>query len=509
MTIKILDCTLRDGGYYNKWDFNDSLVKEYLKLMDILKVDYVEIGFRKIDREKKFGKFFSITDRDIGKLANNKKFKISVMIDLADFKKDLKINELFKKSIYTKIDLVRIAVSFEDLKYLSKIVIELNLLGYKVAVNLMKFTSLNPKQIYNFFNQLDSKLIDYYYLADSYGNCNPKFITNLSAKLLKKKIDINKLGFHAHDNMKNALKNSLKAKKLGFGIIDTSILGMGRGAGNLKLEDFLIHVKRDNIKEKILRSFIKNKFIKLKRKYNWGSNKYYQYAAKNTIHPTYVQRLLEDKKFNFKQIQNVLNFLKKQKAAKYDINIFDNLFYKKDNNINKKIIDKSKEKIAFQNKTSANIILNNTRKIKTILARKKKSDIYALLNYSKHIKNSNIDYLFLCNPFRLVTENQYLKNFKNKLIVPQKARIDNRLKNKQIIVYDMLFSKNLSIKQNYCTFSLNLALVYAVAYFISRNFLNINIYGLANNKFNDNIISKIKIYIKEKKIKTKISTYNV
>ena len=59
MKIKLLDCTLRDGGYYNNWDFNDNLVKEYLKLMDILKVDYVEIGFRKIDREKKFGKFFS------------------------------------------------------------------------------------------------------------------------------------------------------------------------------------------------------------------------------------------------------------------------------------------------------------------------------------------------------------------------------------------------------------------------------------------------------------------
>ena len=509
MANKILDCTFRDGGYYNQWDFNDSLVRKYLNLMEILKVDYVEIGFRKIDKEKKFGKFFSITDKDIFKLTNKHNFKISVMIDLADFKKDLKINELFKNKMYTNIDLVRIAVSFDDLRYLSKIIIELNLLGYKIAVNLMKFTSLNPKQIYNFFNQLDSKLIDYYYLADSYGNCNPKIIENLSAKLLKKKIDINKLGFHAHDNMNNALKNSLKAKELGFGIIDTSVLGMGRGAGNLKLEDFLTHVKRDDAGEKNLKNFIKKNFIKLKKKYNWGSNKYYQYAAKNTIHPTYVQRLLEDKKFNYKQIQNILNFLKKQKASKYDLNIFDNLFYKKNHNIKNKTINISKEKIVIQNKTSANIILNSTREIETILTRKKKSDIYALLNYSKHIKNSNIDYLFLCNPFRLVTENQYLKNFKNKLVVPQKARIDNNLKNKQIIIYDMLFSKKLSIKQNYCTFNLNLALVYAVAYFISRNFLNINIYGLAKNKFNNNIISKIKTQIKEKKIKTKISSYNV
>ena len=214
MTIKILDCTLRDGGYYNKWDFNDRLVREYLKLIDVLKIDYVEIGFRKIDREKKFGKFFSITDRDIGKLTNNRNFKISVMIDLADFKKDLKINELFKKKIYTNIDLVRIAVSFEDLKYLSKIIIELNLLGYKVAVNLMKFTSLNPKQIYNFFNQLDSKLIDYYYLADSYGNCNPKFIENLSYNNLLK---------HYRTNDIFILPSLLE----GFGLVITEAMSNG------------------------------------------------------------------------------------------------------------------------------------------------------------------------------------------------------------------------------------------------------------------------------------------
>ena len=58
MTTKILDCTLRDGGYYNKWFFNHNLVKSYLNLMDDLHVDYVEIGFRKKDIEKKFGDFF-------------------------------------------------------------------------------------------------------------------------------------------------------------------------------------------------------------------------------------------------------------------------------------------------------------------------------------------------------------------------------------------------------------------------------------------------------------------
>ena len=58
MTTKILDCTLRDGGYYNRWFFKDDLVKNYLNLMNHLNVDYVEIGFRKKDLEKIWRLFF-------------------------------------------------------------------------------------------------------------------------------------------------------------------------------------------------------------------------------------------------------------------------------------------------------------------------------------------------------------------------------------------------------------------------------------------------------------------
>ena len=50
--INILDCTLRDGGYYNNWFFEKELVNEYLQVMSMIKVDYVEIGFRFLDKVK-------------------------------------------------------------------------------------------------------------------------------------------------------------------------------------------------------------------------------------------------------------------------------------------------------------------------------------------------------------------------------------------------------------------------------------------------------------------------
>ena len=51
--VKILDCTLRDGGYYTNWDFKEDLVKSYLKSFDLLPIEYLEIGYRSPKKSEK------------------------------------------------------------------------------------------------------------------------------------------------------------------------------------------------------------------------------------------------------------------------------------------------------------------------------------------------------------------------------------------------------------------------------------------------------------------------
>ena len=120
-------------------------------------------------------------------------------------------------------------------------------------------------------------------------------------------------------------KNSKKKK---FGLIDTSITGMGYiGAGNLLFEEY---AKQKYPKNKIIlvKRFILKHMEELKKKYRWGPSFHYQYSAKNNIHPTYVQNLLSEKKFSFKQIYKILKFLKLNNSKTFDTNIFDNLFLK-------------------------------------------------------------------------------------------------------------------------------------------------------------------------------------
>ena len=118
----------------------------------------------------------------------------------------------------------------------------------------------------------------------------------------------------------------------------------------------------------------------------------------------------------------------------------------------------------------------------------------------------NLDFLFLCNPYRLMTESKFLKKFKNYLVVPRNAKNQITLKNKMTFYYDIFFGKKLLINKQHCEFNLNLVLVHAIAFFISNNFSKIEIYGLSRNKYNDHLLDKISSYIKQKRLKTKIYT---
>ena len=100
--INLLDCTLRDGGYYNNWFFDKELINEYLKVMDLIKIDYVEIGFRFLDKIKIKGPCAYSQESFLNSLKIPKKLKIGVMINASDFVGGNNILELAKKNFKKK-----------------------------------------------------------------------------------------------------------------------------------------------------------------------------------------------------------------------------------------------------------------------------------------------------------------------------------------------------------------------------------------------------------------------
>ncbi len=506
--VKILDCTLRDGGYYNNWDFSTNFAKNYLKTLSNTSVKIIEIGFRKpIDNTgsgpsglKKVGKFLISEEKYLSRFKFDKEKKISVMIDLTDYiGKDgfKKLKKNFNDSNKSLIQIVRIACNINDKHYLNKIVKYLKNNNYIVCVNLMKFTILSNQKILSFF-KLSLKIgADYLYLADSFGNCTPNKIINISKFIKSRGINLNCLGFHSHDNTGNALKNTIASIKTGFGIIDTSIMGMGRGAGNLKLENFLRYKKKYRELEKV--NFFSKRFMKnLLKKYKWGKNRYYLYSAHNNIHPTFIQRFLEEEKFKKDRIIKILKFLKKNNATQYDMNIFDNLFldvkkFKKEHNGNN-------DKIA---------ILCDNSQTKSINLKKLKLKGYqtSTLNFVKFINDKNLDYIFMCNAYRIFTEIERALSLKSiNLVVPNYKILKNVMKknNNKIVNYNIKKNQTFKIKKSQCENDKNLVLVYALSYCIAQKFKEIKIYGLTKNVSNMKILNKIKNYIKKENFYSKI-----
>ena len=106
--FKILDCTLRDGGYYTNWDFDSALVKNYLTSMNSLPIDYIEIGYRNPHLSGYFGEYYFLPAHTLQRIRSITNKKIAIILNEKDIREPI-LNELLLPCVGI-VDLVRIAV---------------------------------------------------------------------------------------------------------------------------------------------------------------------------------------------------------------------------------------------------------------------------------------------------------------------------------------------------------------------------------------------------------------
>ena len=477
--INLLDCTLRDGGYYNNWKFDKKLINKYLNVISEY-VEHVEIGFRFFNKDSSLGETAYSKFSFLKKITKPKNLKLGVMINASDLIFYSKNNTITAvKKIFPvkepKISFVRIACqSFE----VEKILPAISLLSkdYDVMVNIMQISELNETILKKMCNLLQSK-IKCLYIADSLGSLAPNEVINKS-KILKKYWN-GELGIHAHDNMKNALNNTLTAVKSGFSWADGTILGMGRGAGNAKIENLIRKLKKE--KPNKIYNLIEGDFVKLKKKYKWGFNKYYNLAGKYKIHPTYIQTILNDKRYKKFDYIKIINNLKKINASKYNPN---ELMYSLFDKVSKKKIQTLKN-INNINQKKALIIGSNSINLKNkkFLENKIKNENYFVLalNTTKHLSESFINYRVSSHPLRLISEIENFKRTKSKIILPTGILPSNTLKHanmKSIYFYDMIIKPNLlKINKDYCILPNAMSITFAIAVLIRWRFKYIELAG--------------------------------
>jgi len=287
--MKILDCTIRDGGYLNNWNFDKGLVKDIYNSLSKANIDIIELGFitpKKYSNGEDIWRFCN--DELLNQVIHKKKSKIGGMIDFT--KSD--INDI-PQSNESMIDIIRVATHKNKISNTLDFNEKLKNKGYQTSIQMMGYSTYTYEEQINIVDILEDVNTDYVYIADSYGSLTPKDIKPLLQPLLE--IPNIKIGFHPHNNLENAFANTLEAIKCGVNIIDSSVYGMGRCAGNLKTETIVsyLNITEDKYDPNPIIKLIEKYFINMKELYNWGPNTPYMMTGILNCHPYYVKELID------------------------------------------------------------------------------------------------------------------------------------------------------------------------------------------------------------------------
>jgi len=321
----VIDCTLRDGGYYNQWDFRSTDVERYLAAVGAAGVDVVEIGFRGFPQPTFLGPYAYSTDDFLESLKIPDGVTLGVMANASELVNHrdgaaAAVDALFAPASESPVGLVRIAAHVKEVPACQAALARLRELGYVAALNLMQVSRYPAEVITELGAEIASwGTVEALYFADSLGNMRPADVERCLDALRAGWPGA--VGVHTHDNCGRALANTLAAAERGATWLDATILGMGRGAGNTRTDFLLfelVEAGADQYHPAALVEVTEHEFGDLRRTYGWGTNLHYFMSAAYEVHPTYVQMMQADDRYGAADIVHALEVLKDLDSHSYD-----------------------------------------------------------------------------------------------------------------------------------------------------------------------------------------------
>lgn len=269
--IKVVDCTIRDGGLINKWKFSDALVRDVYDSLVKSGIDFMEIGYRaseKLFSTKEYGLWRFSKDDAIKNLLSEKSgnMKLGVMVDIGR----VDAEDLVPKE-EAIVDFVRVATYVKDVPKAIELANIISEKGYESFINIMAISTVNEHDLTKALTSIDSETkATAVTVVDSYGSLYPddvKYLVELFRSILKEK----QVGFHGHNNQQLAFANTIQAVQSGATFCDATVNGIGRGAGNCPIELLLSWLKNPKYNIEPILQVIQDHFVKLTEEgVEWG-----------------------------------------------------------------------------------------------------------------------------------------------------------------------------------------------------------------------------------------------
>jgi len=415
---KILDCTLRDGGYINEFRFGEKIIKDIIHKLADAHTDIIECGFLESNAfdkdETLFGSVEAIEEYIVPKSPHS---MYVAMVAYGDIGID-EISHFDGKSI----DGIRLTFhqsEIEEAFSYGKLLLEK---GYQVFMQPVGTTSYSEEELLCLIERVNQMKPFAFYMVDTLGTMLNENLVEMF-ELVDEHLDKNiKIGFHSHNNLQMSFSNAIELLKIHSEreiIIDSSVFGMGRGAGNLCTElimDYINKTIQSTYDIVPVLEIYDDHINKILLNYKWGYALPYFIASTNNCHPNYATHLINKRTITIKQISSLLSTMDENKKNIYDKNYIEDIYLA----FQKRMVDDSDVRKAYA-KTLAgkNIVIiapgssivRKMQEIKTFC--KENSAVIFSVNFVP--EGIDVDYLFVSNRKRIrkLDDVQKLKNVKS------------------------------------------------------------------------------------------------
>ena len=474
----LLDCTFRDGGYYNAWDFTADLFEQYLEAMQAAGVNVVELGFRTLKNQGFQGPCAFTTDDFVRSLSIPSALTVSVMVNGNELVGDVSLYEVLERLFPNKgadspVGLVRIACHVHEFEKALCAVTWLKERGYQVGFNLMQVADRTEGEVKALARLAKAHPIDALYFADSMGSMSPDQVAQIVQWFRSEWTGA--IGIHTHDNLGLALSNTLRALDEGVTWVDSTVTGMGRGPGNARTEELAIEIAERRGKPANLvplMALLREHFNPMQAQYGWGTNPYYYLAGKHGIHPTYIQKMLSDSRYSEEDVLAVIEHLRVEGGKNFNLNTLDAArhFYR-----GEPTGDWS-PRAQFERRE---VLLLGTgpgvARHREALERYVRSQhpLVVALNTQTAIDAELIDLRIACHPVRLMADCDSHVNLPQPLVTPYSMLPEDvqvLLADKEVLDFGLnVQAETFAFAETYCTAPTSLVMAYAFAIAASGN----------------------------------------
>ena len=293
--IRVLDCTIRDGGLINNHDFDHRFVRAAYKAISQAGVDYMELGYKnskELFSPKEFGLWKFCDDDEIKRVIDGieSKTKISVMVDVGRVNLDD-----VKPKAESPVDMIRTAAYVKDMDKAIFMANHFDEKGYETTINIMAISRDMGPELEEALHQIEEECkIKVLYIVDSFGALYQEPVERLIKKargILKTK----EVGFHGHNHQQLAFSNTIEAIIHDANYLDGTVYGIGRAAGNCPLELLIGFLKNPKFDIRPILDLISKEFIPLRNKIEWGYIIPYAISGMMNQHPRAAMALRKTK----------------------------------------------------------------------------------------------------------------------------------------------------------------------------------------------------------------------